>query len=190
MSVITDGNKSTVPLDLLSLFMKCLNSMYCLCPQILMSCSTSCLFLVRDIIFLCFSERQKRVTVSGTEQGTEQKKDEENWHLRDVIFLEDTRTVPVGRVLKVDGAYAAVKFPSTRDRDNKETDDILQDCRLMKKDDLQVCPDILFKHMSVLLLLCFIFILNYNLKTFQSDYVYIKYKFCGVSRLIFVKYKN
>lgn len=57
-----------------------------------------------------------------------------------MIFLEDTRTVPVGRVLKIDGAYAAVKFPAThsRDRDNKDSDDILQDCRLMRKDDLQV----------------------------------------------------
>ncbi|KAK9719267.1 HECT-domain (ubiquitin-transferase) [Popillia japonica] len=85
-------------------------------------------------------KRQKRMTVSGTEQGMEQRKDEEAWQLRDVIFLEDTRTVPVGRVLKVDGAYAAVRFPTshTRDRDNKDVDDILQDCRLMKKDDLQV----------------------------------------------------
>ncbi|KRT83810.1 hypothetical protein AMK59_4307, partial [Oryctes borbonicus] len=85
-------------------------------------------------------KRQKRMTVSGNEQGMEQRKDEEAWQLRDVIFLEDTRTVPVGRVLKVDGAYAAVRFPSshTRDRDNKDVDDILQDCRLMKKDDLQV----------------------------------------------------
>ncbi|XP_022901003.2 E3 ubiquitin-protein ligase hyd isoform X2 [Onthophagus taurus] len=86
-------------------------------------------------------KRQKRMTVSGSDQGPEQRKDEETWQLRDVIFLEDTRTVPVGRVLKVDGAYAAVRFPSThtRDRDgNKDADDILQDCRLMKKDDLQV----------------------------------------------------
>lgn len=50
---------------------------------------------------------------SGQEQGTEQRKDEEEWFLRDVIFLEDTRTVPVGKVLKVDGAYAAVKFPTS-----------------------------------------------------------------------------
>lgn len=80
------------------------------------------------------------MAVSGTEQGAEQRKDEEEWALRDVIFLEDTRTVPVGRVLKVDGAYAAVKFPAvhSRDRDAKDSDDILQDCRLMRKDDLQV----------------------------------------------------
>lgn len=52
-----------------------------------------------------------------------------------------------GRVLKVDGAYAAVKFPNPSpkeaNKDAKEaaTDDplnLLQDCRLMRKDDLQV----------------------------------------------------
>ncbi|XP_017768727.1 PREDICTED: E3 ubiquitin-protein ligase UBR5 isoform X3 [Nicrophorus vespilloides] len=83
-------------------------------------------------------KRQKRMTVSGNEQGTDQRKDEEEWLLRDVIFLEDTRTVPVGRVLKVDGAYAAVRFQPSHARDNKDADDILQDCRLMRKDDLQV----------------------------------------------------
>jgi len=30
-----------------------------------------------------------------------EKKDEEEWSLKDVIFTEDIRTVPVGRVLKV-----------------------------------------------------------------------------------------
>ena len=39
--------------------------------------------------------------------------DEEDWSLKDVIFVEDSRNVPVGRVLKVDGPYAAVKFPAT-----------------------------------------------------------------------------
>ncbi|RZC39465.1 E3 ubiquitin-protein ligase hyd, partial [Asbolus verrucosus] len=85
-------------------------------------------------------KRQKRMTVSGSDTGTEQRKDEEEWLLRNVIFVEDVRSVPAGRVLKVDGAYAAVRFPSghSRDRDSKDADDILQDCRLMRKDDLQV----------------------------------------------------
>ena len=38
--------------------------------------------------------------------------DEEDWSLKDVIFVEDSRNVPVGRVIKVDGPYAAVKFPA------------------------------------------------------------------------------
>jgi E3 ubiquitin-protein ligase EDD1 len=85
-------------------------------------------------------KRQKRMTVSGSDTGTEQRKDEEEWLLRNVIFVEDVRSVPAGRVLKVDGAYAAVRFPSghSRDRDSKDADDIFQDCRLMRKDDLQV----------------------------------------------------
>lgn len=53
----------------------------------------------------------------------------------------------LGRVLKVDGAYAAVKFPTSSKesvKDSKEnfSDDttisLLQDCRLLRKDDLQV----------------------------------------------------
>ncbi|XP_063922757.1 E3 ubiquitin-protein ligase UBR5 isoform X7 [Zophobas morio] len=85
-------------------------------------------------------KRQKRMAVSGSDPGSEQRKDEEEWPLRNVIFVEDVRSVPAGRVLKVDGAYAAVRFPSghSRDRDAKDADDIFQDCRLMRKDDLQV----------------------------------------------------
>ncbi|VDP95341.1 unnamed protein product [Echinostoma caproni] len=39
---------------------------------------------------------------------------EEDWCLRDVIFVEDGRTQPVGIVLKVDGNIAAVKFLKVR----------------------------------------------------------------------------
>lgn len=58
---------------------------------------------------------------------------------RDVVFVEDTRSVPIGRILKIDGHYAAVRFPSTSNSDPlKEDADAWQDCRLMKKDDLQL----------------------------------------------------
>lgn len=61
------------------------------------------------------------------------------------VLIFDTK----GRVLKVDGAYAAVRFPTSKenvakDKENNANsggDDIvslLQDCRLMRKDDLQV----------------------------------------------------
>ncbi|KAJ8980295.1 hypothetical protein NQ317_005215 [Molorchus minor] len=85
-------------------------------------------------------KRQKRLVVTSSDSNSDQRKDEEEWQLKDVIFVEDVRSVPTGRVLKVDGAYAAVRFPSvhSRDRDNKDADDVLQDCRLMRKDDLQV----------------------------------------------------
>ena len=85
--------------------------------------------------------------------------DEEDWSLKDVIFVEDSRNVPVGRVLKVDGPYAAVKFPATAaaspsssasavpppppppPKEPKiDTDDSLlnESTRLLRKDELQV----------------------------------------------------
>ena len=52
------------------------------------------------ILKICFqklSERKKQPTpVKEIE-----KKDEEDWCLSDVIFVEDARTVPIGRVIKV-----------------------------------------------------------------------------------------
>ena len=39
--------------------------------------------------------------------------DEEEWPLQDVIFVEDSKNVPVGKVLKVDGPYCAVRFPTS-----------------------------------------------------------------------------
>lgn len=74
---------------------------------------------------------------------------------QDVIFVEDVKSMPIGRVLKVDGAYAAVRFPGAKevliannankdvpkDASSTGSDDmmsLLQDCRLMRKDDLQV----------------------------------------------------
>ncbi|XP_055611780.1 E3 ubiquitin-protein ligase hyd-like isoform X2 [Uranotaenia lowii] len=96
-------------------------------------------------------KRQKRV---APKEDMDSKKDEEQWLLKDVIFVEDVRSVPIGRVLKVDGDYAAVKFPSllsTGSSSNSSTgsgssskdkfDDSIeawQDCRLLRKDDLQV----------------------------------------------------
>lgn len=81
------------------------------------------------------------MTVSGSESNSEPRKDEEEWLLRDVIFVEDVRSIPAGRVLKVDGAYAAVRFPPAHCKEReytKDADDIFLDCRLMRKDDLQV----------------------------------------------------
>lgn len=84
--------------------------------------------------------------MTPSDSSSEHKKDEEKWPLREVIFVEDVRSVPTGRVLKVDGHYAAVRFPSThtRERDSKDVDDILQDCRLMRKDELQVIKRLTF----------------------------------------------
>ena len=81
----------------------------------------------------------------------DKRSDEEEWKLKDVIFIEDIQNVPIGRVLKVDGAYAAVRFLSNKDYCGKEAKDVnattgsnedpaslLQDCRLLRKDELQV----------------------------------------------------
>ncbi|KAJ9581588.1 hypothetical protein L9F63_023235, partial [Diploptera punctata] len=86
-------------------------------------------------------KRQKRLQPKGEET---EKKDEEEWQLKDVVFVEDVKSIPVGRVLKVDGAHVAVRFPSTKDSKEikdltaDDTVNLLQDCRLMRKDELQV----------------------------------------------------
>ncbi|XP_038051829.1 E3 ubiquitin-protein ligase UBR5-like [Patiria miniata] len=71
-----------------------------------------------------------------------EKPDIEVWALTDVVFVEDIRSVPIGRVLKVDGAYVAVKFPSLEPVPDITTDcdvpSLLQDCRLLRKDELQI----------------------------------------------------
>lgn len=61
------------------------------------------------------------------------------------MFVEDTRSVPIGRILKIDGHYAAVRFPTSSaggsaagsGAESKDDADAWQDCRLMKKEDLQ-----------------------------------------------------
>lgn len=78
------------------------------------------------------------MTVSGSESSSESRKDEEEWLLRDVIFVEDVRSIPAGRVLKADGSLAAVLFPSSSSKDSKDPNDVFPDCRLMRKVDLQV----------------------------------------------------
>lgn len=86
-------------------------------------------------------KRQKRPAPKGEEP---EKKDEEEWPLKDVVFVEDVKSVPVGRVLKVDGAHVAVRFPTNKDSkemkelSSEDTISLLQDCRLMRKDELQV----------------------------------------------------
>ncbi|XP_072562057.1 E3 ubiquitin-protein ligase UBR5 isoform X7 [Paramormyrops kingsleyae] len=76
----------------------------------------------------------------------EEKVNEEPWPLREVVFVEDVKNVPVGKVLKVDGAYVAVKFPGTSSSvgsqsaapSDSDPSSLLQDCRLLRIDELQV----------------------------------------------------
>ncbi|KAL4218424.1 E3 ubiquitin-protein ligase ubr5 [Mactra antiquata] len=95
---------------------------------------------------LVSSRKRKKAPTPSKE--IEKQRDEESWPLKDVIFVEDIKTVPVGKVLKVDGAYAAVKFPVSKDAGNQEhagtstlkedPTSLLQDCRLLRKDELSV----------------------------------------------------
>ncbi|CAL1688637.1 unnamed protein product [Lasius platythorax] len=98
-------------------------------------------------------KRQKRITPRS--EGEFERKDEEDWQLKDVVFVEDVKTVPIGKVIKVDGCYVAVKFFSrdSKEKEIKEKDfspsdfkdftaeepmKLLADCRLLRKDELQV----------------------------------------------------
>ncbi|XP_015437397.1 PREDICTED: E3 ubiquitin-protein ligase UBR5 isoform X2 [Dufourea novaeangliae] len=99
-------------------------------------------------------KRQKRVAPRS--EGESERKDEEEWQLKDVVFVEDVKTVPIGKVIKVDGYYVAVKFFSKdskeKEKEIKEKDfntsdfkdltaeesiKLLADCRLLRKDELQ-----------------------------------------------------
>lgn len=75
---------------------------------------------------------------------------EEMWSLHDVIFTDRVQSVRVGRVVKIDGLFAAVHFPGKNERgrkegeeekmeeEEKEGDGLLDRCRLLRKDDLVV----------------------------------------------------
>lgn len=45
------------------------------------------------MVHFIIAERSKRITVKGDEP---EKKDEEDWPLKDVIFVEDVKNFPVG----------------------------------------------------------------------------------------------
>jgi E3 ubiquitin-protein ligase EDD1 len=46
------------------------------------------------LTFIVCAERQKKMLPKGEDV---EKKDEEEWPLKDVIFVEDVKTVPVGK---------------------------------------------------------------------------------------------
>ncbi|XP_055902383.1 E3 ubiquitin-protein ligase hyd isoform X2 [Eupeodes corollae] len=78
-------------------------------------------------------KRTKRVI---PKDDLEIKKDEEFWLLKDVVFVED-RNGPIGKILKVDGDYVAVRFGIIGSNTEAQDED-WQQCRLLKKDDVQV----------------------------------------------------
>ncbi|KAG5682285.1 hypothetical protein PVAND_011645 [Polypedilum vanderplanki] len=83
------------------------------------------------------SVKRKRII---QKDDSDNKKDEELWNLKDVVFVEDLRSVPIGKVLKVDGQYAAVRFQnsSSKDKFDESSVDAWQECRLLRKDELQL----------------------------------------------------
>ncbi|XP_054747498.1 E3 ubiquitin-protein ligase hyd isoform X1 [Anastrepha obliqua] len=87
----------------------------------------------------------KRAKRMATKDDIENKKDEELWQLKDVVFVED-KVGPVGKVLKVDGDFVAVRFPisstttagTASGNGSEGKDDDWQQCRLLRREDVQV----------------------------------------------------
>lgn len=71
-------------------------------------------------------------------------RDEEQWNLKDVIFLEEVKKPPAAKVIKLDGNTALVRF-NQRDPFGHQTDSdvnaYLQDCRMIRKEDLQLARE-------------------------------------------------
>ncbi|CAM4857437.1 unnamed protein product [Rotaria socialis] len=68
-------------------------------------------------------------------------KDEEYWPLDEVVFIEDCRVAPIGKVMKIDGSLVLVKFPSKNNNDTTDPNieaNNLENCRILRKDDLLV----------------------------------------------------
>lgn len=71
-------------------------------------------------------------------------RDEEQWNLKDVIFLEEVKKPPAAKVIKLDGNTALVRF-NQRDPFGQQADSdvnaYLQDCRMIRKDELQLAKE-------------------------------------------------
>ena len=100
-------------------------------------------------------KRTKRISNSNMMRD-EERVNEETWNLADVVFLEDSKNINIGKVVKIDGQFAAVKFTTVSacgsstskelpaqssssvgsEQQPSDLASIFQDCRLLKKDDL------------------------------------------------------
>lgn len=69
---------------------------------------------------------------------------EEQWNLKDVIFLEEVKKPPNAKVIKLDGNTALVRF-NQRDPFGQQIDSdvnaYLQECRMIRKDELQLAKE-------------------------------------------------
>lgn len=90
------------------------------------------------------SPSHKRKKHLNLVKDEEKYKDEEQWNLKDVIFLEEVKKPPVAKVIKLDGNTALVRF-NQRDPFGQQSDaDVnayLQDCRMIRKDELQLARE-------------------------------------------------
>ena len=89
---------------------------------------------------------KRRLSDDGGGEGGK----EELWCLHDVIFTDRVQSVRVGRVVKIDGLFAAVHFPGRGEGESGgepmatgEGADVLESCRLLRKDDLVVSTSLL-----------------------------------------------
>jgi len=74
----------------------------------------------------------------------DRNRDEEQWNLKDVIFLEEVKKPPAAKVIKLDGNTALVRFNQRDPFGNSTDSDVnayLQDCRMIRKDELQLAKE-------------------------------------------------
>ncbi|ESN90470.1 hypothetical protein HELRODRAFT_71154 [Helobdella robusta] len=99
---------------------------------------------------ISLNRKRKQISTWTNEMD---RKDEEDWHLKDVVFIEDVKIIPTGKVLKIDGNYVLVRFPSlsqSASKDQSMTGDapgllgkddsvnMLMDTRILRKDELMI----------------------------------------------------
>ena len=75
-------------------------------------------------------ERKRQPTLTNEPE----KKDEEEWPLKDVVFIEDIKTVPVGKVLKVSLVFIFVYCQKQRSSNHDSLTDRSQMKTNLKKD--------------------------------------------------------
>ncbi|KAI0980945.1 hypothetical protein GJ496_001098 [Pomphorhynchus laevis] len=67
---------------------------------------------------------------------------EENWHIADVIFIEESKVTPLGTVLMIDKSHLLVKLSSVNESKESTSDcestEVLSNTRIFRKDDLRV----------------------------------------------------
>lgn len=74
----------------------------------------------------------------------DRSRDEEQWNLKDVIFLEEVKKPPAAKVIKLDGNTALVRFNQRDPFGHQSDSDVnayLQDCRMIRKDELQLAKE-------------------------------------------------